>query len=89
MPTIAIFYGIQIFMYFYDNDRHNTPHIHVEYQDFEAVVDINSANLLSGNLPIRQLRMVQAWVEIHREDLLIDWKLAINGQEPIKIEPLR
>ena len=89
MPTISIFYGIQILMYFYDNDRHNLPHIHVEYQDFNAVFTIGSGELLSGTLPARQTRLVQAWIEIHREDLILDWKLAINGQDPLKIEPLR
>ncbi len=89
MPTIAIFYGIQIFMYFYDNDRHKKPHIHVEYQEFNATFSIESGDILSGKLPMRQIRMVQAWIEIHKEDLAIDWKLAVNGQDPIKIEPLR
>jgi hypothetical protein len=89
MPTISIFYGIQIFMYFYDNERHKQAHIHVEYQDFNAAFSIESGDILSGKLPIRQTRMVQAWIEIHKEDLVLDWKLAVNGQEPIKIAPLR
>lgn len=89
MPTISIFFGIQILMYFYDNNKHNTPHIHVEYQDYNAVFSINDGEILSGEFPRKQTRMIQAWIEIHKEDLLIDWKLAINGQEPLKIEPLR
>ncbi len=89
MPTIAIFYGIRIMMYFYDSGKHNLPHIHVEYQDDEAVFSIEDANIISGNLPRKQKRLVQAWIELHQESLIIDWNLAISGQEPLKIEPLR
>jgi hypothetical protein len=35
------------------------------------------------------MRLVRAWIEIHREDLLANWKLAVEGQQPFKIEPLR
>lgn len=89
MPTIAIFYGIQVLMYFYDNNKHNIPHIHVEYQDFDASFSIEDGKLLAGNFPPKQTKILQAWIEIHKEDLLIDWKLAIDGKEPLKIEPLR
>ncbi|MBP9742302.1 MAG: DUF4160 domain-containing protein [Burkholderiales bacterium] len=89
MPTIAIFYGIQILMYFYDNEQHNIPHIHAEYQDFNASFSIETGEILAGKFPTKQTRIVQAWIEIHKEDLLIDWKLAINGKELMKIEPLR
>jgi hypothetical protein len=89
MPTIAIFYGIQVFMYFYDNNKHNVPHIHAEYQEFEASFSIERGELLAGEFPRKQTRLLQAWIEIHKEDLMLDWKLAINGQEPLKIDPLR
>lgn len=89
MPTISIFYGIQIMMYFYDNVRHNMPHIHAEYQDDEAVFSILEGEVLSGSLPRKQTRLVQAWIELHQESLMVDWKLAVSGQEPLRIEPLR
>ncbi len=89
MPTISIFYGIQILMYFYDNSQHNTPHIHAEYQDDEAVFSIVTAELISGSLPRKQTRLVQAWIELHQESLMVDWKLAVSGQEPHRIEPLK
>ena len=50
MPTISVFYGIQIMMYFYDQGKHKTPHIHAEYQDDEAVFSILDGDILSGNL---------------------------------------
>ena len=89
MPTLAIFYGIQIMMYFYDNTQHHTPHIHAEYQDDEAVFSILDADVISGSLPRKQTRLVQAWIELHQESLMIDWNLAVTGQEPLRIEPLR
>lgn len=51
MPTISFFYGIQVLMYFYDNDKHNTPHIHVEYKDFDASFSIEDGKMLAGNFP--------------------------------------
>jgi hypothetical protein len=89
MPTISIFYGIQIMMYFYDNGKHNMPHIHAEYQDDEAVFSILDGEVISGSLPRKQTRLVQAWIELYQESLMIDWKLAVSGQEPFRIEPLR
>lgn len=89
MPTIAIFYGIKVFMYFYDNNKHNVPHIHAEYQNYEASFAIEEGNVLAGYFLARQMKIIQAWIEIHKEDLLLDWELALNGKDPLKIEPLR
>ena len=89
MPIISLFYGIVVSMYFLDNRQHKAPHIHVRYQDDEAVYSIPDGELLSGTIPPAKARLVQAWIEIHREDLLADWKLAVSGQLPHKIEPLR
>lgn len=88
MPTISMFFGIVIRMY-YAPKEHNPPHIHVYYQDVTASIEINTGEVLKGKLPTRQTRMVQAWIEIHREDLLANWKLCQNKEQPFKIEPLR
>ena len=79
----------RIMMYFYDNGKHNMPHIHAEYQDDEAVFSILDGEVISGSLPRKQTRLVQAWIELYQESLMIDWKLAVSGQEPLRIEPLR
>lgn len=89
MPVISMFYGIIVAMYFMDNRQHKTSHIHVRYQDDEAVYPIHEGELLAGSIPPAKARLVQAWIEIHREDLLADWHLAVSGQQPHKIEPLR
>ena len=76
-------------LYFYDNKRHNRPHIHAEYAEHTAVVVIDDGAVLDGSLSIAKMKLVQAWIEIHREDLLADWKLAVAGEPVFKIDPLR
>lgn len=89
MPVLSMFYGIVVRMYFFDNKQHHEPHIHAEYAGEQAVFGINDAGLLSGQLPRRQVRLVQAWIEIHREELMADWQLAVNGEEVFGIDPLK
>jgi hypothetical protein len=84
-----MFYGILILMYFYDNKKHSLPHIHAEYGEYEASIAIDDGLVLSGNFPAAKLKLVQAWIEIHREDLLANWKLAVSGEPIYKIDPLR
>lgn len=84
MPTISMFYGILVLMYFRDNRRHHLPHIHCRYQGSQAAVAIDD-----GSLPPKQLKLVQAWIEIHKEELIVDWELAVNGDEPFRIAPLQ
>ena len=88
MPTISMFFGLIIRMY-YAPKEHNPPHIHVYYQDFKAVIDILNCDLMDGELPSRQMRLVNAWIEIHREELVADWQLCQNGEKPFMIEPLK
>lgn len=89
MPVISMFFGIIVSLYFQDNRRHHRPHIHVTFQDDEAVIAIPEGDLLEGSLPPGKMKLVLAWMEIHRDELLADWRLAAEGQLPFKIEPLR
>jgi hypothetical protein len=89
MPTISMFYGIVIYLYFFDDAGHHTPHIHAKYQGHDASFSILDGALLAGEIPQSKARLVQAWIEIHREALMADWDLAINGEKPFPIEPLR
>jgi hypothetical protein len=89
MPILSMFYGIVIRMYFYDDRQHHVPHLHAEYAEKRAVFNILNGELLAGELPSGKARLVQAWIEIHREELLADWELAVNGEEVFKIEPLK
>ena len=89
MPILSMFYGIIIRMYFMDDKQHHAPHIHAHYGDDRAVFSIADGALLTGELPSGKARLVQAWIEIHRDELMADWQLAVNGEEVFKIEPLR
>ena len=88
MPIISMFYGIIIRLYLIDNRNHNLPHFHAKYADSEASVSIEDGEILSGSLPRKQLRLVQAWIELHRDELMADWELALSGEKPYKIAPL-
>jgi hypothetical protein len=75
-------------MYFAPKE-HNPPHIHAYYQDNKASFNIVDCELMDGNIPERQKRMIQAWIEIHKEELMADWKLCQNGEKPFNIDPLK
>lgn len=89
MPTISMFYGILVAIMFENNERHHLPHFHVRYQNFKASIAIEDGGVLAGSFPPKQLKLVQAWVELHRDDLFADWELAANGEEPFRIPPLQ
>ena len=89
MPVISMFYGIVIYLYFFDDERHKTPHIHAKYQGEDASFSIVDCTLLAGKLPLQKIRLVQAWIEIHREELIANWDLAVSGTAPFRVEPLK
>ena len=89
MPAISMFYGIIIYLYFFDTEKRHNPHIHPEFAEYEATLSITDGELLSGSLPKKKLKMVQAWIAIHEDELMADWKLASDGKEPFKVSPLK
>ena len=89
MPVISMFYGILVAIYYEDTGRHNKPHIHVRYQGKKASISIKDGTVLAGDFPAKQLRMVQTWSDIHQDELMADWELAVSGEEPFRIDPLR
>ena len=89
MPILSMFYGIVVRMYFFDDKQHHLPHVHAEYAGDDAVFAIETGDVVVGELPSSKARLVQAWIEIHRDELMADWQLAINGEEVFKIEPLK
>lgn len=88
MPTISMFFGIIIRMYFAPGE-HPPPHFHVYYNEYKASVDIRTYEISEGGLPSRQTKLALAWAELHQEELLNDWDLVMNGKEPFKIQPLQ
>lgn len=89
MPTISLFFGIVVTLYFGESDTHAIPHVHARYGDQKIAVSIGDGEVLAGTLPRKQLRLLRAWIEIHREDLLQNWRLVCSGEPPFRIEPLR
>lgn len=89
MPVISTFYGIIVLMYYFDNRGHQRPHIHVQYNDEEVVVAIPDGEVLEGSLRTSKMKLVQAWIELHQDELMADWTLAVNGQAIFRIEPLK
>jgi hypothetical protein len=85
MPEISLFYGIRVTMNW---SEHNPPHFHVEYAEFNASIDIQKAQIISGALPNRQLKLVLAWCEIHRDELMQNWQLAKDSMPLNRINPL-
>jgi len=89
MALLSMFYGLIISMYYADNKQHKLPHIHVQYQAYEAQISIPDGELLAGNLPLKKMKLVQAWIVMHEEDLMANWELAVNEKNIFRIEPLR
>ncbi|MEW6095731.1 MAG: DUF4160 domain-containing protein [bacterium] len=89
MAVISMFYGIIISMYYFDKRKHHVPHIHVKYQDQEAIVSIPDGEVLEGTIKPSKMKLVQAWLEIHREELVADWELASSSENVFKIAPLK
>jgi hypothetical protein len=86
VPTICRFYGIVIAMFF---DDHGHPHFHARHAGCEAKIRIDQVEVIESTLDVRQLRLVLAWAELHREELLENWRLARAGETLLEIEPLR
>ena len=88
MPELSRFMGIIIKMLFNDNVQHNKPHIHAYYGEYEASIGIDG-ELLAGSMPVKQLKIIQAWLVIHEEEAYAAWNKAVRGEHFDKIDPLR
>ena len=89
MPELSRFFGIIIHMYVEPGAPHHRPHFHAYYQNHAAVYTIDPIEMISGTLPRRQRRLVEAWAELHQGELLVNWERLQSGQLPYKIAPLR
>lgn len=88
MPELSRFFGIIIRMYC-EIGPHHSPHFHAYYGDEVAVIGLNPIELIAGNLPRKQLRLVEAWAELHYHELVEDWHRLQNGEKPNSIKPLQ
>ena len=86
MPTISIFYGILIQMFWRE---HAPPHFHARYGKYKVGININTLEVISGKMPRRALGLILEWASLNREKLLEDWELCQQNQPPKKISPLK
>lgn len=87
MPEISRFQGMIIKLIFLDNDKHHKPHIHVYYGEHEASIGIDG-EVLSGSIPVKKLKLIQAWIILHEEELYKAWNNAVRGLPFDNIKPL-
>ena len=85
MPTISVFYGILIQMFWRE---HAPPHFHALYAEHEALIDIRTLTVMRGSLPRRALTLVQEWATLHQDELMEDWTLCQTNHTPRRISPL-
>jgi hypothetical protein len=85
LPTLSVFYGIVIQMYWND---HRPPHFHALYAEDEALIEIATLEIIQGDLPRRARALVLEWAQEHRSELIRNWDLCAQNQRPSKIEPL-
>ena len=85
MPVISSFFGIIIRMNF---SEHNPPHLHAEYQGNNAVFNFDG-EITEGTMPNKQKKLIVAWIEIHKDELIANWQLIQNKEDYFKIDPLR
>lgn len=88
MPVLSTFFGIIVRMYREVGGKHNVPHIHAEYSGDEVVVALDGT-VLEGEIPKNRMKLLEAWMVIHREDLEANWKLLTNGEQSFRIDPLK
>jgi len=86
MPEVSRFYGIIIALYY---NEHNPPHFHAKYGDFIVEINIQTLQIMRGELPKRAKALVLEWADEHRNELMQDWELARQNKELNKIEPLK
>lgn len=75
-------------MIYMDNEKHHKPHVHVYYGEYEASIGIDG-ELLAGAIPVKQFKLLNAWLIIHEDELYAAWNNAVRGLAFNKIEPLR
>lgn len=88
MPALSMFFGIIVRMQSEPNGKHHKAHIHALYGDDEIVIALDG-DILEGQFPKKQLKMLEGWMAIHEDELLANWKMLSAGDGYFKIDPLK
>ena len=70
-----------------DLPDHNPPHFHVRYNEYRAIIDIQTGKV-TGQMPRRALHLVFEWLDLHKDELMENWERMENGETLAKINPL-
>ena len=89
MPELSRFFGIIIRMYSEPGGQHHLPHFHAHFDKRSALFTLDPVGIIGGEIPIRQRRFVEAWAEIHKEELVQAWISLQHGEIPSSIDPLK
>lgn len=89
MPELSRFFGIAIRMFAEAGAKHHVAHFHAYCQDEVGVFSIEPIEMIAGSLPRRQQRLVEAWAELHQQELRADWDRLQEGLPAATIEPLK
>jgi hypothetical protein len=89
VPELSRFFGIIIRMFAEVGAQHDVPHFHAYYHDAVGIFGIDPVEIIAGSLPRRQQRLVEAWAELHQNELQADWDTLQLGRAPLPIEPLK
>lgn len=85
MPELTRIAGIIIRLRYRDTQEHNKPHVHVFYGEYSASIGVDG-ELLAGDLPLRQLKIVVGWLALHEEEVYAAWNKAVAGEVFDKIQ---
>ena len=85
MPIIAAFLGMIIRIFHAD---HPPPHVHVQYGEHEAIVEILTGDIIKGSLPGRIKKITKEWLKLRKFEVLKSWQDAQSNKIPRKIKPL-
>lgn len=87
MPRISEFFGIVVYMYWFDTNNHKSPHIHVRFQNQWSVFDLEG-NLLEGAISNRARRLTEDFIIERKQELKEAWKKAIEGKDLPWVKPI-
>lgn len=88
MPALSMFFGIVVYMYRELGGKHKLPHVHAMFSGDEIVVSLEG-KILEGSIPKSKLKLLLAWMEIHKDELRANWDLLSAGEQSFRIDPLR
>lgn len=88
MPEIDALLGLSFCLYFFDNQQHKLPHLHVKYGGYELIIAIETSECIEGYLPNKQRKRAEAHINMYREQFMQMWRKAVKGENPGKLEDL-